>query len=79
MVRYSLCMDGDTWSIIDEATQGIAKIDGIQMSDMPIDEARQMLRILKTIESVRSLSVRSSVSARKLAKRVPAAHLPSLR
>lgn len=77
MESYSLRTEGDAWSIVDEATQTAAKIDGVEMSDMNADEARHILRILHSIESVRRLSIRSSASARKLAKSISPPHLRS--
>jgi hypothetical protein len=74
MRSYSLCADDNgTWSIVDEATQAAAKIDGICLSHMDSEEARQMLKVLRGIEQrgieqIRSLSARSSASTRKLAK-----------
>jgi hypothetical protein len=68
MTNFSLRMDGDMWSIIDEATQAIAKMDGIRMTNMPQDEAHHMLKLLKAIEKLRRFSIRASTSAKKLTK-----------
>jgi len=72
MDTYSLHTEGDAWSIVDEATQNTARIDGVEMSAMTAEEARQILKILKSAESMRRISIRSSAAAKKLAKSVPA-------
>jgi hypothetical protein len=63
-------MENDGWCIVDEATQSAARIGGVEMSSMADEEARQILKILKSVESVRSISVRASASAKKLARSV---------
>jgi hypothetical protein len=68
MASYTVRMCGDQWAVIDEATQSAARLDGVCLSRMEQDEARQMLKILKAIAGIRNLSTRTAASARKLAK-----------
>jgi hypothetical protein len=68
MTNFSLRMDGEVWSIIDEATQAIAKMDGIHLTNMPQDEAHHMLKLLKAIEQLRRQSIRASTSAKRFAR-----------
>ncbi len=63
--EYRLRLEGEYWSIIDEATHEPARLDGIPLSSMAADEAKYMLKILKGLERVRKASKRSA----KLAKR----------
>lgn len=76
MVSYSLRMEHNGWCIVDEATQSAATIGGIEMSSMTSEEARQILKILKSVEKVRNISVRASASAKKLARSASAPPAP---
>ena len=66
--RYSLRICNDLWCIIDIATQDAAKLDGIVLSCMPLGEARQMLKILKSIERLRSFSTKYATSTTRLSR-----------
>lgn len=71
MSKYELCVDGEKWAIIDEATQSPAKIDGVRLSQMGYDEARQILKVLRGSETVKSASTKAAASTRRLAKLSP--------
>jgi hypothetical protein len=71
MTKYELCVDRERWSILDEATQSIARIDGICLSEMGYDEARQMLKVLRGTESVKNASTKTAASIRRLARLSP--------
>jgi|UPI00068D1BE1 hypothetical protein len=68
MSKYILVQDDDKWSIVDEATQAPAKIDGVWLAHMQHDEARQMIKILRGIDVIRGASTRTAVSAKRLGR-----------
>ena len=63
---YRLCSEGAFWSIIDQATQEPARLDGVPLSSMEAEEAKHMLVILKGIDRVRSASRKSASIAKKM-------------
>ncbi|WP_088702674.1 hypothetical protein [Rhizobium sp. R693] len=64
--EYRLCSQGEFWSIIDQATQEPARLDGVPLSSMDAVEAKHMLAILKGIDRLRSASRKSVSMAKKM-------------
>ena len=64
--EYRLCSEGESWSIVDQATQEPARLDGVPLSSMEAEEAKHMLVILKGIDRVRSASRKSASIAKKI-------------
>ncbi|WP_132960669.1 hypothetical protein [Rhizobium sp. BK251] len=71
MQKYYVHQEQDLFSIIDEATQRPAKLDGVSFCQMGMEEARQILIILRSIDGVRRVSTRYASSVKKMARLVP--------
>ncbi|KQV68412.1 hypothetical protein ASC90_12440 [Rhizobium sp. Root1220] len=63
-------MHHERWSIVDEATQSPVRLDGVSLSAMSKDEARQMLKVLRGIDAVRSASTKAAAFARRLGRQL---------
>ncbi|KQV83484.1 hypothetical protein ASC90_20790 [Rhizobium sp. Root1220] len=64
--EYCLCSEGELWSIIDQATHEPARLDGIPLAEMRVDEAKHMLAILKGIDRVKAASRKSAAMGKKM-------------
>ncbi|QWW70607.1 hypothetical protein [Rhizobium sp. WYJ-E13] len=60
MAHHSMQTEDETWSVIDEETQIVANLDGVELSGMPRHEASQMLKILDAIDSIRRSAICAS-------------------
>ncbi|MBB3319797.1 hypothetical protein FHT77_005714 [Rhizobium sp. BK181] len=63
--EYRLRMEGEHWSIIDEATLEPARLDGVPLATMEAVEAKYMLKILQGLDRVRKASKRSASMVKK--------------
>ncbi|MCS4096739.1 hypothetical protein FHT76_008462 [Rhizobium sp. BK176] len=63
--EYRLRMEGEHWSIIDEATLEPARLDGVPLARMEAVEAKYMLKILQGLDRVRKASKRSASMVKK--------------
>ncbi|RDJ02999.1 hypothetical protein B5K06_31435 [Rhizobium grahamii] len=63
--EYRLRLEGERWSIIDEATLEPVRLDGVPFATMEAIEAQHMLKILKGVDRVRKASKRSASIVKK--------------
>jgi len=69
MPAYRLCLNGDGWTIVDEATLAPARLDSTVFEGMAVDEAKHMFAILKGIDRIRSASRSAGSSANRIRRK----------